>query len=97
MGSGSARQVLEYHDTLFTHQDQLGEPFYQATAKTFNLDLKRFDRDRTIAEAAIQQDVELGKKLGLSGTPFFIMNGKTLEGLVSVDVLEEVLGQAIKG
>jgi protein-disulfide isomerase len=39
----------------------------------------------------------LGKKLGLSGTPFFIMNGETLTGLSSVEELENVLERVIKG
>ncbi|WP_245940021.1 DsbA family protein [Stenomitos frigidus] len=95
--AGQQGQFWAYHDALFTQQEQLGESFYQATAKTLKLDLKRFDRDRANAETAIQQDIELGKKLGLSGTPFFIMNGETLTGLSSVDELEEVLGRVSKG
>ena len=94
--AGQQGKFWEYHDALFTHQDQLGEAFYQTTAKTLSLDLKRFERDRTIAEAAIQQDMELGKKLGLSGTPFFVMNGETLTGLSSADDLEEVLRRVSK-
>lgn len=95
--AGQQSKFWEYHDALFTHQDQLGEPFYQATAKSLNLDLKRFDRDRANAEAAIQQDIDLGKKLGLTGTPFFVMNGETLTGLSSVDDLEQALAEVTKG
>lgn len=86
----------EFHDALFTHQDQLGEPFYQATAKALSLNLKRFERDRTIAEAAIQQDIDLGQKLGLSGTPFFVMNGETFPGVSSADELEQTLARVSK-
>jgi protein-disulfide isomerase len=95
--AGQQGKFWEYHDALFAHQDQLGEPFYQATAKTLSLDLKRFDRDRAKAETAIQQDVDLGKKLGLSGTPFFVMNGETLTGLSAVEELEDVLKRVSKG
>lgn len=95
--AGQQGKFWEYHDALFTHQEQLGEPFYQATAKALNLDLKRFDRDRANAEAAIQQDVELGKKLGLTGTPFFVMNGETFPGVSTVDELEQTLARVSKG
>lgn len=91
--AGQQGKFWEYHDALFTHQDQLGEVFYQATAKALKLDLQRFDRDRTRAEAAIQQDVALGEKLGLSGTPFFVMNGETFPGVSSVDELEQTLAR----
>lgn len=94
--AGQQGKFWAYHDALFTQQEQLGEALYQATAKTLKLDLARFDRDRANAETAIQQDIELGKKLGLSGTPFFVMNGETLTGLSSVDELEEVLGRVSK-
>ena len=95
--AGQQGKFWEYHDALFTHQEQLGEPFYQATATSLKLDLKRFDRDRANAEAAIQQDIDLGKKLGLTGTPFFVMNGETLTGLSSVEDLEQTLAEVSKG
>ncbi|MBC7972939.1 MAG: thioredoxin domain-containing protein [Verrucomicrobia bacterium] len=95
--AGQQGQFWAYHDALFTHQEQLGEPFYQATAKALKLDLKRFDRDRANAEAAIQQDIELGKKLGLTGTPFFVMNGETFPGVSTVDELEQTLARVTKG
>jgi protein-disulfide isomerase len=94
--AGQQGKFWEYHEALFTHQDQLGEAIYQATAKTLNLDLKRFDRDRDNAEAPIQQDIVLGKKLGLSGTPFFVMNGETFSGVGSVEALEQTLARVSK-
>lgn len=95
--AGQQGQFWAYHDALFTHQDQLGEAFYQETATALKLDLKRFDRDRARAEAAIQQDIELGQKLGLSGTPFFVMNGEAFSGVSSVEELEQTLAKVSKG
>ena len=60
--AGQQGKFWEYQEALFAHQNQLGEALYQATAKTLNLDLKRFDRDRDNAEAPIQQDMALGEK-----------------------------------
>ncbi len=94
--AGQQGKFWEYQEALFTHQDKLGEAFYQATAKTLNLDLKRFDRDRNNAEAPIQQDMALGQKIGVSGTPFFIMNGETFSGASSVDALEQTLARVSK-
>lgn len=35
-----------YHDALFTQQKKLGEALYVGTAKSLNLDIKQFNRDR---------------------------------------------------
>ncbi|WP_413163636.1 DsbA family protein [Capilliphycus salinus ALCB114379] len=85
----------EYQDALFAQQKQLGEDLYIAIAKNLNLDLEQFNRDResAAAEAAIQKDLELAQGLGLSGTPFFVMNGETFSGAVELSKMEEVLAQ----
>ena len=36
--------------------------------------------DSSAASSAVSSDVELGKKLGLQGTPTFFVNGKALVG-----------------
>lgn len=86
----------EYHDALFTQQDQLGEALYVATAKALNLDLEKFDRDRKIADAAIEEDIRLAETLGLSGTPFFVMNGESFSGAVQLSDIENILARAVK-
>jgi protein-disulfide isomerase len=82
-----------FHDALFTGQKQLGDSFYQATAKQLGLDMAKFNRDRAskAAEAAIRQDTDLATKLGLNGTPAFILNGEIFSGAVPVEELEKRL------
>ncbi|MBE9129588.1 thioredoxin domain-containing protein [Coleofasciculus sp. LEGE 07092] len=83
----------EYHDALFTQQDQLSEPFYIATAKALNLDIEQFNSDRNsaAAEAAIQNDIQLAENLGIGGTPFFVMNGETFTGAIQLAEMEKIL------
>jgi protein-disulfide isomerase len=81
----------EYHDELFTHQNQLGEKFYLDIAKKLNLDLEKFEQDRQIADTAIEKDIQLAETLGLSGTPFFVINGKTFSGAVELSDMEQAL------
>lgn len=81
----------EYHDALFTHQQELSEKLYIDIAKHLNLDLKRFEQDRQIASTAIQKDLKLATKLGLSGTPFFIINSATFSGAVQLSDIEKIL------
>jgi protein-disulfide isomerase len=83
----------EYHDALFSQQDKLGEEFYLATAKSLNLDLEKFERDKTIADSAIEEDIRLAETLGLSGTPFFVLNGEAFSGAVQLSDLENALAR----
>ncbi|MEB3358414.1 MAG: thioredoxin domain-containing protein [Synechococcales bacterium] len=81
----------EFHDALFEHQEQLGESFYLETAGNLGLDLEQFNRDRTQAMAAIQQDLDLATKLRISGTPFFVFQGQTFSGAVPAEEFEKLL------
>ena len=80
----------DYHDELFANQEKLGEAFYQEIAQNLNLDLEKFNRDRALAAPAIQKDMQLATKIGLSGTPFFIMNGQAVAGAVQLEDLENI-------
>src|SRR5919202_1125026 len=93
--AGQQGKFWEFHDALFTQQDKLGEPLYVATAKALNLDLKRFDQDRNsnAASAAIQKDVHMAENLGVSGTPFLVMNGEPIPGAAQLADLEGLLAQ----
>lgn len=85
----------QYQDALFSQQEKLGEDLYVQIATTLNLDLEQFNRDRQSAEAqaSIQKDLELAQALGISGTPFFVMNGETFSGAVELSEMEEVLAR----
>lgn len=55
---------------------------FSAQAKKLNLDVARFDaclRDK-VELAKIQEDVEFGKKMGLTGTPLIVINGRKYTG-----------------
>lgn len=86
----------QYHDALFEQQKQLGEPLYPEIAKRLGLDVAKFNRDRNsqAAQAAIKKDLQLADQLGISGTPFFAMNGQAFSGAVDLATLEKNLDQA---
>ncbi|MBW4420865.1 MAG: thioredoxin domain-containing protein [Myxacorys californica WJT36-NPBG1] len=91
--AGEQGKFWEFHDALFDGQKRMGEAFYLETAKRLGLDVDRFNRDRTsqAAAAAIATDVDLAEKLGIEGTPFFVMNGRTFSGAVELSDLEATL------
>ncbi len=96
--AGQQGKFWQYHDALFEQQKKLGETLYVATAKQLNLNLEKFNRDRNgdAASKAIQQDMAIAEKLGLTGTPFFVMNGEAISGAVQLSDLEDVLARVSK-
>jgi protein-disulfide isomerase len=84
----------EYHDALFANQSKLGEPLYLETATKLKLDLKKFNADRKIADAAIVKDFTLGRKVGVEGTPTFLLNGEVVPG--SLADLEKAFAEVNK-
>jgi len=89
----------EYHDALFEQQNKLGEEFYLELAKNLKLDIDRFNRDRQSKEAkeAVKKDFELGKSLGVRGTPSFVVNGIFFSGVPEVKDLEALVAQIKAG
>ncbi|TAE52137.1 MAG: disulfide bond formation protein DsbA [Nostocales cyanobacterium] len=81
----------EYHDALFANQKRLGEKLYLEIAKKLNLDLAKFKNDRNLADSAIQKDLQLAEKLGLSGTPSFIIKSQNVAGPVQLSEIEDIL------
>ena len=79
-----------YHDELFNNGKNLEEDLYVSLAKKLDLNLERFNRDRTGEDAntAIQQDIDLAQMLGIRGTPFFLLNEETFSGAVPLAEIE---------
>jgi protein-disulfide isomerase len=86
----------DYHDALYANQSKLGEAFYIETATKLKLDLNKFNADRKLADDFIVQDFKLGRKLGVDGTPTFIMNGEVVTGAASIADLEKAFAQVSK-
>ncbi len=82
-----------YHNALFEQQDKLGEDFYIELAENLDLDIEQFERDRNSrnADVAIAEDMELAVKIGIQGTPLFVLNGQVFSGAIPLSVLEEAL------
>jgi protein-disulfide isomerase len=81
---------------LFANQTKLAEPFYLEIANNLKLDSNKFNADRKTADASIVRDFTLGRKLGIDGTPTFIINGEVVAGAATVADLEKALTQVTK-
>jgi protein-disulfide isomerase len=83
----------DYHDALFENSRQLSGEDLLRYAGELELDVPRFEQcvaDRTHSEA-VESDLELGKGLGVSGTPAFFVNGIMLSGSRPVETFAEMI------
>jgi protein-disulfide isomerase len=83
----------EYQEALFANQKILSDRTYLDIATKLNLDMDKFAQDREIAEKFIQEDMQLGDKLGLTGTPFFVMSSDNFSGAVQLSDIDKLLSQ----
>jgi protein-disulfide isomerase len=87
------------HDAMFAHQGALDRASLDGYAKDGGLDVAKFkhamDADPSL-DAAIQADLELGKKVGVDGTPTMFLNGKRVENPTDVDAVTELVEDALK-
>jgi protein-disulfide isomerase len=72
----------EYHDYLFSHNNALSPLELKNYAGDLALDTARFNEcfDKQRYAFNVQRDMDVGRQLGISGTPAFFINGRRLSG-----------------
>jgi protein-disulfide isomerase len=83
----------EMHDAMFQDQTALAEEGLKGTAKRLGLDTEKFstclsDPD---AKAAVETDSRAADELGITGTPYFLINGRPLYGSLPAKEFESVV------
>lgn len=70
------------HDLLYAHAGELSAEIWPKLAEAAGLDVPRFERDRRSAATAarVAADLAEGDALGVSGTPYFFVDGVPQEG-----------------
>lgn len=84
----------EVQDAVYTAEKPLTRKQFMKLAEKLGMDIKKFDTDMKSKEiqAQIDQNLELSKTLGISGTPTLILGASTVvPGYVSADALNEKL------
>lgn len=86
------------HDWLFKHAKSLDKAalMKQAADQGIDPDALEACMSDPATVAKIQADVEAGSKIGVRGTPTFLVNGKIFVGAKSPEELEIIFSQAAK-
>ena len=86
----------EYHDRLFENYDRLDDQKFREMARELNLDMEKFEKDLNDPATILRvdKDVQLGRSVGVKGTPTIFINGsitkaRTLEDFQAI-VVEEL-------
>ena len=78
--AGKQGMFWEFHDLLFSHYDTLSDQKIRDIAHEMGLDVDEFEKDMKDPDlvAKINQDIRLGNRLEVMGTPTVFINGRLL-------------------
>jgi protein-disulfide isomerase len=81
----------QMHDMIFAHAGRLTPGIFEGFARKLELDVVKFNTDMTHPDVAerVAADKREGERLGLLGTPFFVLDGRPFDGRFS-DLLEQL-------
>jgi protein-disulfide isomerase len=87
----------EYHDVLFTQSPQLALEDLRRYAGQVGLDVTKFDGCLAagVHKATVQRDLDEGNRLGITGTPAFFINGRTLSGAQPLEAFTKLIDQEL--
>lgn len=80
------------HDILFAHQQRLDRDSLEGFAALVGADLTRLRAalDAHTHSAAVDADVAMAERLGVDGTPAFVVNGTRIDGAKPLSVFESL-------
>jgi len=83
----------EYHNILFENQDKLDIISLRTYAIDLGVNIEQFNQclAKNDKKQDILSDIEDGKKLGVQGTPTFVINSKLYPGVQKIDKLKAVI------
>jgi protein-disulfide isomerase len=87
----------EMHDELYKAGRNLSPDTIKGIAEKIGLDMKKWDADRQSPEVKkqIDEELELGQKVDVRGTPSLFINGKVVQNR-SVDGMKAQIDEALK-
>jgi protein-disulfide isomerase len=97
LAAGEQGKFWQMHDKLFASQQALKRPDLERYAQELGLDVNRFKQslDSGKHKARVDSDTALGSSVGVTGTPAFFINGRSLVGAQPFEKFKEVVDEEI--
>lgn len=92
-------RFAQFHDLLFSNQDQIGNIQYSNLANQANIeDITSFNKCMRSGQTApiVESGLDLADELGVDAVPAFIINGKLITGALSEQRLEGLVKNALE-
>jgi protein-disulfide isomerase len=88
----------DFHDRLVSHEGTLGRSTFVDIARDLGLDVDRFQRDLDDpkTDEVVARDIKLARRLGVTGTPSFFINGRFQRGFRSAERLAGLVESELK-
>jgi len=96
MQDTTGKKYLQFHQKLLSGRGQADKARAIAVAKEVGLDMARLERDMTSdeARASLEESFKLAEKLGLNGTPSYVIGKNVVVGAVGLAALKEKVNAA---
>jgi protein-disulfide isomerase len=98
MAAHEQGKFWEYHDKLFANQRALDRASLEKYAQELGLDMGKFKAalDSNKYDAHITADMTEATRVGVNGTPSFLINGRSLVGAQPVDAFKRIIDEELK-
>lgn len=94
-------KAWDFYRAMYANRDQLlaeGEPFIRKTAQGLGVDMKKAQKEiqsKKVREI-LAQDLEDGQKLGIEGTPYFLVNDLVIRGALPLELFKNAVDMALE-
>ena len=87
------QKLLDYHVKVMDSRGRVNAERAMAVAREMGVDVARLQKDMEGAEVrnALQENMALGDRLSLTGTPAFVIGETVIPGAVGIDPLKQVI------
>jgi protein-disulfide isomerase len=96
MAAGKQGKFFEFRYKVAPHFRDLKDSLYLGLAKDLGLNMEQFKRDMALTpqvEQILEQDMSLGRKIGVEGTPTIFVNGRLAQDR-SFEYFEHMIKQS---
>ncbi len=100
IGMQDQKKAWDFYKTMFANRERLlseGEPFVKSTAQDLGVDMKKLQKDLqgSKLKAIMAEDQEDAQKLGVEGTPYFLVNNLVIRGALPRELFKAAIDMSL--
>jgi protein-disulfide isomerase len=98
VAAGEQGRFWEMHEKIFAQPSTLDRKTLTGYARALGLDVAKFERalDSAKVEERVQADIDEGQRIGVRGTPTFVINGRVLSGALPYEAFKAQVEQSLQ-